>query len=41
VIWGGDGLMLESLHKFLNLGKPFYGIHSGSVGAKCRNTLIL
>ena len=32
VVWGGDGLMLESLHKFLTLGKPFYGIHSGSVG---------
>jgi NAD+ kinase len=29
---GGDGTMLEALHKYHNLGKPFYGMNRGSVG---------
>lgn len=32
VVLGGDGLMLETLHRFLALKKPFYGIHSGTIG---------
>ncbi len=32
VILGGDGTMLESLHKYGNLGKPVYGMNFGSVG---------
>lgn len=29
---GGDGLMLQTLHKFMNSGKPIYGMHRGTVG---------
>jgi NAD+ kinase len=29
---GGDGTMLDSLHKFHDLGKPFYGMNLGTVG---------
>ena len=29
---GGDGFMLETLHRFLELGVPIYGVHRGSVG---------
>ncbi|MCX8501348.1 MAG: NAD kinase [Alphaproteobacteria bacterium] len=29
---GGDGFMLESFHKYRNLGKPFYGMNRGSLG---------
>ncbi|HEY1836756.1 MAG: NAD kinase [Rhizomicrobium sp.] len=29
---GGDGFMLQALHKFLNFGKPIYGMNLGSVG---------
>jgi NAD+ kinase len=32
VALGGDGLMLQTLHKFMNTGKPIYGIHRGTVG---------
>jgi len=32
VALGGDGLMLQTLHKFLNSGKPIYGMHRGTVG---------
>jgi len=32
VTLGGDGFMLETLHKFLELGAPIYGVHRGSVG---------
>ena len=28
----GDGLMLQTLHKFMNSGKPIYGMHRGTVG---------
>jgi NAD+ kinase len=29
---GGDGTMLDALHEYGNLGKPFYGMNLGSVG---------
>jgi NAD+ kinase len=29
---GGDGFMLRTLHKFMTAGKPFYGMHRGTVG---------
>jgi len=29
---GGDGFMLETLHRFLSRGVPLYGMHRGSVG---------
>ena len=32
VALGGDGLMLQSLHGFMNSGKPIYGMHQGTVG---------
>ena len=32
VALGGDGFMLETLHDFMNTGKPIYGMNYGSVG---------
>ncbi|MGH6665532.1 MAG: NAD kinase [Pseudolabrys sp.] len=32
VALGGDGLMLQTLHKFLKSRKPIYGMHRGTVG---------
>ena len=32
VALGGDGLMLQTLHRFRNSGLPIYGMHRGSVG---------
>jgi NAD+ kinase len=32
VALGGDGFMLQTLHAFLNKGKPIYGMNCGSVG---------
>jgi NAD+ kinase len=32
VALGGDGLMLQTLHKFMDSGKPIYGMHRGTVG---------
>lgn len=32
VALGGDGLMLQVLHRFINSGKPIYGMNRGSVG---------
>ena len=29
---GGDGFMLETLHRFLSKGAPIFGMHCGSVG---------
>jgi NAD+ kinase len=29
---GGDGFMLETLHRFVGSGKPVFGMHRGSVG---------
>ena len=32
VALGGDGLMLQTLHRFMSSGKPIYGMNRGSVG---------
>ncbi|MDJ0932729.1 NAD kinase [Breoghania sp.] len=32
VALGGDGLMLETMHRFMNAKKPIYGMNRGSVG---------
>jgi NAD+ kinase len=32
VALGGDGFMLQTLHGFMNAGKPIYGMHRGTVG---------
>jgi NAD+ kinase len=32
VALGGDGLMLQMLHRFMNMDKPIYGMNRGSVG---------
>jgi NAD+ kinase len=32
VALGGDGLMLQTLHKFMHSGKPIYGMYRGTVG---------
>jgi NAD+ kinase len=32
VALGGDGLMLQTLHRFMTEGKPIYGMHRGTVG---------
>jgi NAD+ kinase len=32
VALGGDGLMLQTLHRFMNAPKPIYGMNRGSVG---------
>ncbi len=32
VVLGGDGFMLETLHRYLDRKVPFYGMHRGSVG---------
>ncbi|GGE83719.1 NAD kinase [Stappia taiwanensis] len=32
VALGGDGLMLQTLHRYMNTGKPIYGLNRGSVG---------
>jgi len=32
VALGGDGLMLETLHRFMACDKPIFGMHRGSVG---------
>src|ERR1700733_605108 len=29
---GGDGLMLQTLHRHMHSGKPIYGMHRGTVG---------
>ncbi len=32
VALGGDGLMLQALHRFVSMGKSIYGMNRGSVG---------
>ena len=32
VALGGDGLMLQTLHRFMKSGQPIYGMHRGTVG---------
>ncbi len=29
---GGDGVMLQTLHRFMGTGTPIYGMHRGSIG---------
>lgn len=37
VALGGDGFMLETLHRYLDRRVPFYGMHRGSVGFLMNN----
>lgn len=32
VVLGGDGFMLRTLHEFMDIGLPFYGLNCGTVG---------
>ncbi len=32
VALGGDGFMLEAMHRYMDLGKPIYGMNRGTVG---------
>jgi len=32
VALGGDGFMLQTMHRYVNSGKPIYGMHRGTVG---------
>ena len=32
VALGGDGFMLQTLRRFMNTGKPIYGMHRGTIG---------
>ena len=32
VALGGDGLMLQTVHRFMQAGKPIYGMHRGTIG---------
>lgn len=32
VALGGDGFMLQVLHRFMNAGKPIYGMNKGTIG---------
>src|SRR3712207_1084146 len=32
VALGGDGLMLQTLHRFMGVSKPIYGMNKGTVG---------
>lgn len=32
IVLGGDGFMLHSLHEYMHLGVPFYGMNCGTVG---------
>jgi NAD+ kinase len=32
VALGGDGFMLQTLHRFMRSGRPIYGMHRGTVG---------
>lgn len=37
VTLGGDGFMLRTLHRYMQLGKPFYGMNRGTVGFLLNN----
>ncbi len=37
VALGGDGFMLETLHRYLDRGVPIFGMHRGSVGFLMNN----
>ncbi|NBO19226.1 MAG: NAD kinase, partial [Proteobacteria bacterium] len=32
VVLGGDGFMLQSLHTYMKMKLPFYGLNCGSIG---------
>ncbi len=32
VALGGDGFMLETLHRYIKIGKPIYGMNQGTIG---------
>lgn len=32
IVIGGDGMMLHSLHAYIDLKKPFYGMNTGTLG---------
>jgi NAD+ kinase len=32
VVLGGDGFLLHSIHEFMHLGRPLYGMNCGTVG---------
>ena len=32
VALGGDGFLLHTIHKYLSLGKPIFGMNCGTVG---------
>ena len=32
VALGGDGFMLQTIHRFMDFGKPIFGMNRGSVG---------
>ncbi|HYM30232.1 MAG TPA: NAD kinase [Candidatus Cybelea sp.] len=32
VVLGGDGFMLRTMHRYMHLGAPFYGMNRGTVG---------
>ena len=32
VALGGDGLMLQTLHRHMRSGMPIYGMHRGTIG---------
>lgn len=40
VVLGGDGFMLQSLHTYRTMNKPFYGINYGSVGFLMNQTTV-
>jgi NAD+ kinase len=35
---GGDGTILEAMHRYMNRGLPFYGVHRGHVGFLTNHT---
>lgn len=40
VVLGGDGMMLNALHKFHALGKPLYGMNLGTLGFLLNNYVL-
>ena len=39
VALGGDGFVLKSLHEYLKLSKPIFGMNFGSVGFLMKTTI--
>lgn len=37
IVLGGDGFMLHSLHQYMHLNVPFYGMNSGTIGFLMNN----